>query len=180
MQTDDRNCLKLTIMIFTRKGELVLENVDLVFVDSVLEKYGSDKARIIAIMQDIQERYRYLPQEALEYIAKKVGMSESKLYGVATFYGNFSLDAKGKYVMKVCRGTACHVRKSSTVLQALYEATGTDEHKPTSDDGLFTLEIVSCLGACGLSPVVMVNEVVHPAMTPEKAKALVQELRGGV
>ena len=180
MQTDDRNCLKLTIMIFTRKGELVLENVDLVFVDSVLEKYGSDKARIIAIMQDIQERYRYLPQEALEYIAKKVGMSESKLYGVATFYGNFSLDAKGKYVMKVCRGTACHVRKSSTVLQALYEATGTDEHKPTSDDGLFTLEIVSCLGACGLSPVVMVNEVVHPAMTPEKAKALVQELRGEV
>ena len=104
-------------------------------------------------------------------------MSESKLYGVATFYGNFSLDAKGKYVMKVCRGTACHVRKSATVLQALYEATGTSENKPNSDDGLFTLEIVSCLGACGLSPVVMVNETVHAAMTPEKARALVEQLR---
>ncbi len=154
-----------------------MENTDLKFIDSVLEKYDNDKSKIIAIMQDVQEKYRYLPQDALEYIAGKVGMSQSKLYGVATFYGNFSLDAKGKYVMKVCRGTACHVRKSSSVLQALFEATGPDEHKPTSDDGLFTLEIVSCLGACGLSPVVMVNDVVHPAMTPEKAKALVQELR---
>jgi NADH-quinone oxidoreductase subunit E len=154
-----------------------LETVDLKFIDSVLEKHGGDKAKIIAIMQDVQEEYRYLPQEALEYIAKKVGMSESKLYGVATFYGNFSLDAKGKYVMKVCRGTACHVRKSSNVLQALYDATGTSEHKPNSDDGLFTLEIVSCLGACGLSPVVMVNDTVHAAMTPEKARALVEQLR---
>ena len=154
-----------------------MENVDLRFIDSVLDKYGSDKAKVIAIMQDVQEQYRYLPQEALEYIAKKVGMSESKLYGVATFYGNFSLDAKGKYVMKVCRGTACHVRKSSNVLQAIYDATGTNEHKPNSDDGLFTLEIVSCLGACALSPVVMVNDVVHAAMTPDKAKDLVAELR---
>ena len=154
-----------------------MENLDLKFIDSILEKYGNDKSKIIAIMQDVQERYRYLPQDALTYIAKKEGMSESKLYGVATFYGNFSLDAKGKYVMKVCRGTACHVRKSSNVLQALYDATGTNEHKPTSDDGLFTLEIVSCLGACGLSPVVMVNDTVHASMTPEKARALVEELR---
>ena len=160
-----------------RKDAITLETVDFGFVDSVLEKYGGDKAKIIAIMQDVQEKYRYLPQEALEYIAKKVGMSESKLYGVATFYGNFSLDAKGKYVMKVCRGTACHVRKSSNVLQALYDATGTNEHKPNSDDGLFTLEIVSCLGACGLSPVVMVNDTVHAAMTPDKARALVEQLR---
>ena len=154
-----------------------MENIDLRFIDSVLEKYNCDKSRIIGIMQDVQEKYRYLPQEALEYIAKKVGMSESKLYGVATFYGNFSLDAKGKYVMKVCRGTACHVRKSSNVLQALYDATGTSEQKPNSDDGLFMLEIVSCLGACGLSPVVMVNDTVHAAMTPEKARALVEQLR---
>lgn len=156
-----------------------METLDLRFIDAVLDKYGNDKTKIIAIMQDVQEKYRYLPQEALEYIAKKLDMSESKLYGVATFYGNFSLDAKGKYVMKVCRGTACHVRKSSNVLQALYDATGTSEHKPSSDDGLFTLEIVSCLGACGLSPVVMVNDTVHAAMTPEKARALVEQLKAG-
>ena len=154
-----------------------MENLDLKFIDSILEKYGNDKSKIIAIMQDVQERYRYLPQEALTYIAKKVGMSESKLYGVATFYGNFSLDAKGKYVMKVCRGTACHVRKSSNVLQALYDATGTNEHKPTSEDGLFTLEIVSCLGACGLAPVMMVNDEVHPAMTPEKVVETIKKIR---
>ncbi len=154
-----------------------MENIDLRFIDSVLDKYDSDRTKIIAIMQDVQEKYRYLPQEALEYIAAKVGMSESKLYGVATFYGNFSLDAKGKYVVKVCRGTACHVRKSSNILQALYDATGTDENRSTSDDGLFTLEIVSCLGACGLSPVVMVNDTVHAAMTPEKARELVNRLR---
>ena len=154
-----------------------MENLDLKFLDSVLEKHGGDSSKIIAIMQDVQEKYRYLPQEALTYIAKKVNMSESKLYGVATFYGNFSLDAKGKYLMKVCRGTACHVRKSANVLQALYDATGTGEGKATSDDGLFTIEIVSCLGACGLSPVVMVNDTVHAAMTPEKARALVEQLR---
>ena len=154
-----------------------MENINLEFIDSILDKYGCDKTKVIAIMQDVQEKYRYLPQEALSHIAKKVGISESKLYGVATFYGNFSLDAKGKYVIKVCRGTACHVRKSSNVLQALYEVTGTSESKASSDDGLFSIEIVSCLGACGLSPVVMVNDVVHAAMTPDKARALVEELR---
>lgn len=154
-----------------------MENVDLKFLDSVLEKHDCDKTRIIAIMQDVQEHYRYLPQDALTYIARKVGMSESKLYGVATFYGNFSLDAKGKYVLKVCRGTACHVRKSHDVLKALYEATGTSEQKASSDDGLFSIEIVSCLGACGLSPVVMVNDTVHAAMTPDKAKDLIADLR---
>ena len=174
MWTDTRCCKDVEKI---RKGENALENADLKFIDSVLEKYDSDKSKIIAIMQDVQEKYRYLPQEALEYIAGKVGMSESKLFGVATFYGNFSLDAKGKYVMKVCRGTACHVRKSSNILQALYDATGTDEHKPTSDDGLFTLEIVSCLGACGLSPVVMVTGTRHAAMTPDTARALVSQLR---
>ena len=84
---------------------------------------------------------------------------------------------RDRYVLKVCRGTACHVRKSGNVLQALYDATGLSESKPTTDDGLFTIEIVSCLGACGLSPVVMVNDTVHPAMTPDKAVDLIEELR---
>ena len=154
-----------------------MQQLDLKQVDEILERHDNDRAKIIAIMQDVQEVYRYLPQEVLEYIAEKVGMSESDLYGVATFYGNFSLDAKGKYIMKVCRGTACHVRKSADVLSALQEATGLTGKKSISDDGLFTIEIVSCLGACGLSPVVMVNDVVHPAMTPDKARALVAELR---
>ena len=154
-----------------------MEQIDFKVIDGILEKYDCDSSKIIAIMQDVQEKYRYLPQPALSYIAEKVGMSESKLFGVATFYGNFSLDAKGKYVLKVCRGTACHVRKSGDVLNTLLEATGLSEKKSISDDGLFSIEIVSCLGACGLSPVVMVNDTVHAAMTPEKAKDLVADLR---
>lgn len=154
-----------------------MERVDLKIVDEILDKYDCDKSRIIAIMQEVQNVYRYLPREALSHISKRVGLSETKIYGVATFYGNFSLEAKGKYVFKVCRGTACHVRRSDTVLKALYDVTGLGEYKTTTDDGLFSIEIVSCLGACGLSPVVMVNEEVHPAMTPEKAMRLVAELK---
>ncbi len=154
-----------------------MQQLDMKVIDEILERHNNDKSMIIAIMQDVQEVYRYLPQEALEHIAAKTGMSESDLYGVATFYGNFSLDAKGKYVLKVCRGTACHVRKSADVLQALQEATGLTEKKSISDDGLFTIEIVSCLGACGHSPVVMVNDTVHATMTPDKAKDLVADLR---
>ena len=154
-----------------------MQQLDMKVIDEILDRYNNDKSMIIAIMQDVQEVYRYLPQEALEHIAAKTGMSESDLFGVATFYGNFSMDAKGKYIMKVCRGTACHVRKSADVLLALQEATGLTEKKSISDDGLFTIEIVSCLGACGLSPVVMVNETVHPTMTPDKARELVAELR---
>ena len=154
-----------------------MEKFDLKVIDEILENYGCDKTRIISIMQDVQAVYRYLPTEVLKYIAGKVGISEAKIFGVATFYGNFSLDAKGKYVLKVCRGTACHVRRSDKILEAIYEATGLNEGKATSDDGLFTIETVSCLGACGLSPVVMVNETVHPQMTPAKAKALIDELR---
>lgn len=151
--------------------------VDYKFVDEVLDRFGHDKGNIIGIMQAVQEEYRYLPQEVLEYIAGKIGVSMAKIFGVATFYGNFSMDVKGKYVIKVCRGTACHVRKSADVLQAIYDITGLSESQPTTADGLFTIETVSCLGACGLSPVVMVNETVHGAMSPDKAKELINELR---
>lgn len=151
--------------------------VDFDLIDEILERYHYDKGNIIGIMQAVQEEYRYLPQQALEYIAEKLGISMAKIFGVATFYENFSMDAKGKYVIKVCRGTACHVRKSVNVLQAVYDATGLSEGKPTTEDGLFTVEIVSCLGACGLSPVVVVNDEVHSKMTPEKAMELIADLK---
>lgn len=144
---------------------------------SILASHENDPSNLIAILQDVQAEYNYLSEANLTLIADTLGLSVSKVYSVATFYENFSLDVKGKYVLKVCRGTACHVRKSGNVLQALYDATGLSESKPTSDDGLFTIEIVSCLGACGLSPVVMVNDTVHPSMTPEKAADLIEELR---
>lgn len=146
--------------------------------DEIISHYGKEAKYLIPIMQDVQAEYRYLPPELLTYIAKEIGITETKAYSVATFYENFSFDAKGKYIIKVCDGTACHVRNSQPVLEALYSELGLSKKKKTTDDMLFTVETVSCLGACGLAPTMMVNDQVHPSMTPEKAIALIEELRG--
>ena len=147
--------------------------------DEIIEHYGRTAASLIPIMQDIQGVYRYLPGELLTYVADQIGVTEAKAFSVATFYENFSFEAKGKYVIKVCDGTACHVRKSIPVLEELYKKLGLSKTKKTTDDMMFTVETVSCLGACGLAPTMMVNDDVHPRMTPEKADELIDKLRGG-
>lgn len=154
-----------------------MPGIDYGFIDSVLEQHGYDRTRIIAIMQDIQKQYRYLPREVIVYIGEKLHMTPAKLYGVATFYKNFSLDPKGKYVIKVCDGTACHVRKSADIQQAFLDSTGMTTDDSMSADGLFSIERVACLGACGLAPVCMVNDIVHAQMTPKEARRLIAELR---
>ena len=145
--------------------------------DAIIEGYGKKPASLIPILQDIQAEYRYVPKELLSYVAEKIGITETHAYSVATFYENFSFEAKGKYVIKVCDGTACHVRHSTPVLEALWKELGLSKKKHTTDDMMFTVETVSCLGACGLAPTMMVNEQVYPSMTPEKAMAVIQELR---
>ncbi len=145
-------------------------------IDEIIAAQRSDKP-IVAILQDIQEEYRYLPREAFDYLAKQLGVSLAKLYSVATFYENFSLTPKGKYVIKICDGTACHVRKSIPILEALRKELQLTGDKKTTDDLLFTVETVSCLGACGLAPVLTVNDKVYAAMTPESAVELLNELR---
>ena len=152
------------------------ENFDYSVVESILQEHQCSEKAIIAILQDVQEHYHYLPSETFPYMAKKLKVSEARIYSVATFYENFSLEPKGKYVVKVCDGTACHVRKSIPILDRLRAELGLSEKKKTTDDLLFTVETVSCLGACGLAPVMTVNDKVHPAMTPEKASALIKEL----
>ena len=152
-------------------------NNDLTRAEEIIESYGCDQSNLIAIMQEIQGEYKYLSEAALTLVAEKLGLSTAKVYSVATFYENFSLEAKGKYILRVCDGTACHVRKSQPILEALQEHLGLNEKKVTSSDMLFTLETVACLGACGLAPVLTVNGEVHPKMTPEKAIALVESIR---
>lgn len=154
-----------------------MPEIDYGYIDSVLEKHGYQKSMIIAIMQDVQKQYRYLPREVIAYIGEKMHMTPAKLYGVATFYKNFSLDPKGKYVIRVCDGTACHVRKSADIQQAFLESTGMTADDSMSADGLFSIERVACLGACGLAPVCTVNDIVHPQMTPKKVRSLIAELR---
>lgn len=146
--------------------------------DEIIAMHGNKPSALIPIIQDIQSEYRYLPPELLDYVAKQIGITEAKAFSVATFYENFSFEPKGKYVIKVCDGTACHVRKSIPILERLYSELGLSKNKATTDDMLFTLETVSCLGACGLAPVLTVNDKVYPAMTPDKASELIHELRG--
>jgi len=153
------------------------ENFDFTVVDEILASNGSVQQAIIAILQGIQEHYHYLPREVFPYLSKKLGMSEARIYSVATFYENFSLDPKGKYVIKICDGTACHVRRSIPILERLRSELGLSEGKKTTDDLNFTVETVSCLGACGLAPVLTVNDTVYPAMTPDKASELIKELK---
>lgn len=142
--------------------------IDTSKLDEIIESYGCKKSNLIAILQKVQEIYRYLPEEALIYIGTKIeGLSPATVFGVATFYAQFSLEPKGKYEIKVCDGTACHVRGSMPVLNAIRAKLNMPEGQLTSDNGLFSLETVSCLGACGLAPVVVINEKVYPQMTSD-------------
>ena len=146
-------------------------------VAEIITSFGCQRHHLTAIMQDIQAEYKYLSPEVLERIAQKLDIGVSKVYSVATFYENFSLEAKGKYIIKVCDGTACHVRKSQPIYNAIREYLELEDKQKTSADSLFTLETVACLGACGLAPVVTVNDQVHSKMTPELAIELLEELR---
>lgn len=153
------------------------KDFDFTVVDAILAKYPPKELSTIAVLQDIQEHHHYLPEEIFPYVARALNVGEARLYGVATFYENFSLDPKGKYFIRCCDGTACHVRGSLPILNKLREELGLSEAKKTTDDLLFTVETVSCLGACGLAPVLTVNGETYPAMTPEKAVGLLNELR---
>ena len=156
------------------------EKFDYALIDKILEAHDSSSTAVIAILQDIQEHYSYLPREIFPYLSKKLGVPQARIYSVATFYENFSLNPKGKFVIKVCDGTACHVRKSIPILEQLRSELGLSDKKVTTDDLGFTVETVSCLGACGLAPVLTVNDKVYPAMTPDKASALVAALKEGL
>ncbi len=142
--------------------------IDTLKLDEIIESYGSKKSNLIAILQKVQEVYRYLPEDAMIYIGTKIeGLSPATVFGVATFYAQFSLEPKGKYEIRVCDGTACHVRGSMPVLNAIRAKLNMKEGVLTSDNGLFSLETVSCLGACGLAPVVVINGKVYPQMTSD-------------
>jgi NADH-quinone oxidoreductase subunit E len=146
-------------------------------IDSILDKYQNKKSALIAVLQEIQSEYKYLPEDVLEYISKKMEVTPSKIFSVATFYENFSLEPKGKFIIRICDGTACHVRKSIPILNALRKELGLNEKKHSTPDMLFTLETVSCLGACGLAPVITINDKVYPKMAPESAIAVIRQIR---
>ena len=147
------------------------------YVSSLVEKHGRERHSLIPILQAVQSRFNYLPKELLLEVSKQTDIPLSNIYGVATFYAFFSLDPKGKNMIKVCNGTACHVRNNKPIIEAALKVCNIPEGAITSEDRLFSVEKVNCLGACGLAPAVVVNGKVYGHVTPDKITALINELK---
>ena len=143
------------------------QKIDLKQIEGVLDELAKVKGSLITILQKTQETYGYLPKEAIIYISERTGIAESEIMGVATFYTQFRLTPVGKYLIMLCQGTACHVRGGKTILQALEKQLGIKAGH-TTDDLRFTLETVACIGACGLAPVMQINDDTHGRLTTDK------------
>lgn len=154
-----------------------MDKINLKLIEPVLDELAEVKGSLITILQKTQDIYGFLPREAIEYISKRTNIAESEIMGVATFYTQFRLTPVGKYLIMLCQGTACHVNSSELILQTIKDELGIDDGE-TTDDGLFTLKCVACLGCCSLSPVIMINENTYGSLTPEKTKKILKELRG--
>ena len=143
----------------------------------VIKAHKEQKGALMPVLQEAQNIFGCVSEDVQKIIAEGLGVTLSEVYGVATFYENFSLEAKGKYVIKVCDGTACHVRKSMPILEKLRSELGLSETKKTTDDKIFTVETVACLGACGLAPVMMINDDVYGRLTEAEVPAIIAKYK---
>jgi len=146
-------------------------------VDQIISEQTAMGNSLISILQAVQNEYRYLPEEILAYIATALDMSPAEVFGVATFYSQFSLEPKGRHIVRMCDGTACHVKGSREVYEAVRRKIGLKDGQHTSADMLFTVEAVHCVGACGLAPVMMIDDHVYGLLTPEAAEKVIEELQ---
>ena len=140
-------------------------------IDEILSKYGIDKSNMIPILQAVQAEFGYLSEESISAIAKYLRLPESVVYGVSTFYAQFKFVPVGKRLIRVCRGTACHVRGVSRVLDETSKLLGIDPGETTADLE-YSLESIACFGSCALAPVMVVNENVHGKVTPDRVKKI--------
>lgn len=152
------------------------QKIDLKQIEGVLDELAKVKGSLITILQKTQDIYGYLPKDAIIYISERTGIVESEIMGVATFYTQFRLAPVGKYLIMLCQGTACHVNSSELILQTIKDELVIEDGE-TTEDGLFSLKCVACLGCCSLSPVMMINESTYGSLTPEKTKKILKELR---
>lgn len=151
-------------------------NIDLSLLKPVLDKYSNVKGSLITILQNAQEIYGYLPTEVIYEVASATRNTPAKVMGVATFYTQFRFKPVGKYLIMLCQGTACHVNGSEMIAQTIKEELGISDGE-TTDDGLFTLSCVACLGCCSLSPVMMINDETYGSLTPKKVREIIAELK---
>jgi NADH-quinone oxidoreductase subunit E len=150
------------------------ENIDLSKIDEVLGKYEKREASLIPVLQEVQGVFGYLPEEALVKIGHNLRIALSRIYGVATFYAQFYLSPRGLHTVRVCRGTACHVRGGKHVLKAVRQALGIGEGE-TTVDSKFTFETVACLGACALAPVLLVDKNYYGKLTPARVEQVLKQ-----
>jgi len=143
-------------------------------VASILDRYENDSSMLVSILQDIQEEYNYLPRESLEQVSRTMDVPLSRLYSIATFFKALRLTPRGRHLINVCMGTACHVRGSVKVLEAIERELDVERGGTTEDLG-FTLETVNCVGACALGPVVIVDGEYHGQMRSEKVKDMIKQ-----
>lgn len=166
------------LIVHKNTGGKEMENkgIDLSLLDGVLGEYAEVKGSLITILQKTQDIYGYLPKEAIELISEKTGIATSEIMGVGTFYTQFRFQPIGKYLIMLCQGTACHVNSSELILQTVKDELGIDDGE-TTEDGLFSLKCVACLGCCSLSPVMMINGDTYGSLTPTKTKQILAQLR---
>jgi len=145
-------------------------------VDEIIDEYDSDSSWLVMILQDIQQEYNYLPVPTLERVAAKLEIPLTRVHNVATFYGSFSLTERGKHLIRVCDGTACHLRGSNNILDEIKRQLGIDQGQTTVDKQ-FTFEVVACLGACALAPVVSINSTYYGKMTPDNIRQTLKQYK---
>jgi NADH:ubiquinone oxidoreductase subunit E len=158
------------------EATVMLENIDLEDIDSLIEKYGSKHSALIAILQEIQDKYRYLPKKSLLLVSEMLGLPISQTLSVATFYHAFSLEPKGEHQISLCLGTACHVKGAERILEKFARELGM-ESPGTSKDLQFTLEPVRCLGCCSLAPVARIDDDTYGRLTQEKIPKILQKYK---
>lgn len=150
--------------------------VDLSLLEPTLAEYAGIRGSLISILQQTQDIYGYIPMDAVYCIAGRTGVSPAKILGVATFYSQFRFQPVGRYMVMLCKGTACYVNGSDRIAEAVMEELGIRDNQ-TTEDGLFSLSLVSCLGCCSLAPVMMINDRAYGSLTPEKARKILRGLR---
>ena len=154
------------------------QSVDLTLLEDTLNEYAEVKGSLITILQKTQEIYGYVPIDAVYRISERTGLSPAKILGVATLYSQFRFQAVGKYLIMLCKGTACFVNGAERILDAVQEELGIGNNE-TTEDGLFSLSVVACLGCCSLAPVMMINDKTYGSLTPDKVRQILRDLRKG-
>lgn len=180
LPSENNFTLNLTYMrvvrIDSRERPQAEPGIDLNLLDPLIQKYRNKKGNLIPLLQGAQDIYGYIPRDVFIYLSRHTGLNLSEMYGVATFYAQFRLQPVGKHIIKVCHGTACHVQNANAISEALTEALGIPDGG-TTDDKLFTIESVACLGCCSLAPVMMIGDETYGKLTGKEAVRIVKDIR---